>query len=513
MFRAICGLVLAWLATSGAARACSVGADYFIPLNYDLVRMADSIVLARRDGRSYREQSSALYALRFEVVQTIVGERGPYEVVVRDFWGDDDPERLARRSDHASLSAVHPDVHSGPCDRVSFPEDALFVFFLTYDGSWELLDFPMARTREDVPGMDSLWVWAIQHYAAIAALDSDADQYAALVALRDAPPSGPAAWQNELVRDISDYLESETPRKTPGFLTAQISDPNARPAEQAGALMSMASAGVAVDPARLAELSNASIPLPLVAGLAEAYLAQSQPEQAWSVLRGRLSDVASYGAYRDQGVMRTVIADQLADMPLDLLMEAYSAFPATAAGVTWDAEAMASRLAPLAEMDPAADPQLAMTLVRFGFTEPLDWAQDALANGSMTSEALAIRLIAQASAPEGEDMLGTLVCQAPEYHSALVRALAQSTNPAAADWIYAIWRHPDGDEWSRADARVVLGRMAINQVDAGRYFHPVTGWGEARWSFWRDRAWLLAEAIDSGETPPAQARLRTCAGD
>ena len=72
MFRVILGLVLAWLAVSGPARACSVTADYFVPLNYDLVRLADSIVLARRDGDWVRERTSTPYALRFEIVETMV---------------------------------------------------------------------------------------------------------------------------------------------------------------------------------------------------------------------------------------------------------------------------------------------------------------------------------------------------------------------------------------------------------------------------------------------------------
>ena len=121
MFRVILGLVLAWLAVSGPARACSVTADYFVPLNYDLVGWR--IPLFWRGAMVIGSASRPAILTRFDskLWKQSRALPGPDEIIIRNAWGSDDPEVLARRSDHTSLNAVHPDVHSGPCDRVSFP--------------------------------------------------------------------------------------------------------------------------------------------------------------------------------------------------------------------------------------------------------------------------------------------------------------------------------------------------------------------------------------------------------
>ena len=372
----------------------------------------------------------------------------------------------------------------------------------------------MARTREDVPGPDSLWVWTIRHYAAIAALDSDADQYAALVALRDTPPPGPAAWQTELVRDISAYLESETTRKTPGFLDAQINDLDAGATEHAGALMAMTSLGMAVAPGRLAELSENPVPLPLVTGLTRAHLAQGLPETAWSVMRG------AFGRYRRLRAFPRAPGDPVHHFRR---VGAYTARSSLGGPISPSRIRTGARSGALRPWWRDWHLWLRQTRWRTLLWRSLLSGSDSrspwtgLGRPSRAVQCVMLRwqfaLIAEADSPEGSDMLNALVCQAPEHHSALTRALAQSTNEAAADWIYMIWQHPDGDEWTRNHARVALGRLVMKRQNAGRYFHPVSDWDEARWSFDRDRAWLFAQAIDQGVTPPAQALVRTCAGD
>ncbi|MDG2044404.1 MAG: hypothetical protein P8J78_07325, partial [Maricaulis sp.] len=78
------------------ANACSVMAPYYVPANYDLVGMADAIVIATPRQRRNWHIGSAPEGVQFEIVQVIAGQNVPEAVnVYGELVGDQESARSA----------------------------------------------------------------------------------------------------------------------------------------------------------------------------------------------------------------------------------------------------------------------------------------------------------------------------------------------------------------------------------------------------------------------------------
>jgi len=508
MSRVLLVVLAVCLFGSASAKACSIGRDYFVPLNFDLVRLADSIVLARPAEASYSAQEPFQHRRRFDVIETLAGEAAPDQVELLVMWGAEAPERVVRRSDHASLGSVHPDVHSGPCDRVSFPDDATFVFFLQNDGDWQVADFPMARTREDVPGRESLWVWAIGHYAQIAALETDAQQYEALIAMREAPPPGPREWQGELVRDISRYLVEVTPRKSIEFLEAQLGSDEANSAERAAALYSVLAVDRTHAEAHFLPISDGYQPLPLVGPLFEFHMSEGNQDAAWSLLRPRLDELLTRGSVRDRSVVGGAIRASLETIPLDVLVEAYWAFRRRN-GLLGDFQEMRSRLEQHMDRTPRDFPALAIMQAAYGLPGVVEWAESALQGGSTEDAMLALSIIAEASAGAGWQAAKEITCGPSfEGRAYFIRALGESRSVYALDWLLAISARNDLSDWERADLHAAILALSLRTGDTSRYFEA--SYAQQGWSNRSDEAWLVFRALEDGSDLPAPRDSMVC---
>jgi hypothetical protein len=202
-------------ALSTPSFACRVSPDYFAPSNYELVELADAIVIATPVAQGPTgEAGPRPRPLTFRTTGVL---KGPAldTVTVSGTIGE------PFRSDPKILSEANKEASYGGCVRTTFAVGEPYVLFLgkLKDGGYGPLQFPFARVNEDYLGGDSLWVKTIRTYVRI---QRDHGRMEALDALADllrqtlaAPKS---AERDALARDIADHLASPSPYKPTAFL-------------------------------------------------------------------------------------------------------------------------------------------------------------------------------------------------------------------------------------------------------------------------------------------------------
>jgi len=178
-------VALAW-ATQCAA--CSPDPRYKQPTNFDLVGIADAIVVARATNQHIAQSKGYSWetAVRFAVDGVL---KGP---APRDFdadmtaFADQTPLKTVPPSDPKELALPNPEVWEGGCIRRLFTKDAAYVVFLSKDrdGVWGELEWPFTRVNEDYFGERSLWIRTIHDYLAIQAEPEGWPQHQALERLR-----------------------------------------------------------------------------------------------------------------------------------------------------------------------------------------------------------------------------------------------------------------------------------------------------------------------------------------
>jgi hypothetical protein len=205
-------LALVLMLAPVAAQACSPVPGYIRPSNFELVQIADAIVVAR----PISERGGAIESrVRFRVEQVLKGQAAP-EIEVPWF-------RLGRAfpSDPGVLAFSHPEGHAGSCNRTTLSTKASYILFLakTADG-YAQLGFPFSRVSEDYAGEGALWTRTIRTYLKIQSAAAPMAQLAELDALRAAIAAQPSRTRDEaaLAQDIADHLGSISPWKPTEFL-------------------------------------------------------------------------------------------------------------------------------------------------------------------------------------------------------------------------------------------------------------------------------------------------------
>lgn len=155
----------------GVAQACTLSPGYSVPTTMELVTSADAIVLARvRDFQVSPDDQSYIAEAVLDVENVIAGAGAPNQVRVQG--GMPDEGERARHSDPDELADVNPDAFFGSCNRYIFDRGMLLLLFLDRgeDGGYSVINHPFARTLEDVPDANALWVRAVRFYASVAPL-------------------------------------------------------------------------------------------------------------------------------------------------------------------------------------------------------------------------------------------------------------------------------------------------------------------------------------------------------
>lgn len=209
----LCGVVVAIAASAAtSATACSVLSDYVRPTNFELVQLADAIVVARAVGANGDADD---YAVRFEVRQVLKGENP------QTFSGDGALGAVGP-SDPNSLREAHPEAYMGPCTRATFRRGGDYVIFMERDRSGTLrpAGYPFARVNEDYGGENSLWVKTIRRYLDIQSEPDPMVELAMLRTVRDGLGQTPA--DRALAADITDHLASRSPYKPTAYLVETL---------------------------------------------------------------------------------------------------------------------------------------------------------------------------------------------------------------------------------------------------------------------------------------------------
>lgn len=211
------------LAAGSAAQACSPAYGYVRPSNFELVQIADAIVVATPVSAPplAREGSLREAPMRLRVSETLKG----------DLAGEIEVEGLLMgrtvRSDPDDVTFSHPEGHNGPCNRMTLAKGGSYLLLLGHRGErLGPLPFAFSRVNEDYAGPDSPWSRMVRTYLDIQRDPDAMARLARLEALKaqlDAKP-GKTPYETALARDIGGHLGSISPWKPTPFLLAAYDD-------------------------------------------------------------------------------------------------------------------------------------------------------------------------------------------------------------------------------------------------------------------------------------------------
>ena len=202
-------LALAGAGQGWPAHACVMADSYRVPTNFELVRRADLIVLARVvSGATNLDGREAWVTL--EVVRTLKGTPPPQPLRLMGAirWNG-----RALPSMPTPLRASHFSAGIGACVRIFYSQDGLVLamFERSAEGLVPLWA-AFSRQAEDVEGADGIWVRAAEAYVAAQRNVPDSGLRAAAearMAVFRAQTADLAA--QAIADDLQDYLDASGP--------------------------------------------------------------------------------------------------------------------------------------------------------------------------------------------------------------------------------------------------------------------------------------------------------------
>jgi hypothetical protein len=205
-------LVCAGALVPSLSLACSVFGDYVRPTNFELVQLADAIVVATAIGEEEEGDTDSI--VHFRVSTVLKGSPRKDLNILGAGLGK------PLRSDPDDLSDPNREAYQGPCIRRTFAKGKAYVLFLARDeaGTHHQLGYPFTRVNEDHFGPDSLWMQTITSYLDIQNRFSGMKQLAELerVMQQKAAMSSQTSYRQAM--DILDHLKSRSPFKPTEFL-------------------------------------------------------------------------------------------------------------------------------------------------------------------------------------------------------------------------------------------------------------------------------------------------------
>lgn len=200
------------LAAGSPAWGCSVAASASPPTNYELVREAPVIVLAKSAGW---EPSAG--AVRFEVEEVLKGDFRPATVTLEgqlDFAG---------RGSEDDFSQARPGAYAGSCLAYDYRLNHHYVLFLEWEelnGKWSVHGPAFSRVNEEVDVPASPWLTAVRQYLQVAALHDYDKEKLALRELREkaASEEGAKTLPKALAKDIDRHFQAPSLAKSPADL-------------------------------------------------------------------------------------------------------------------------------------------------------------------------------------------------------------------------------------------------------------------------------------------------------
>ena len=194
------------------ASACSLVEEYVRPSDFELVQLADAVVVATARGAGRSE--GAVGTVRFEVGERLKGGADAQVEV----YGDEPPSPQPG----AILVGYRPEGHQGVCDMRMFRTGHRYLLFLERmpDGHMRA-EHAFSRADEDYSGRRDPWVGMIRRYAALQAKAPPMEQIAVLERmLETGRDSSGARLSREEATGITEHLASLSPFKPTPYLLA-----------------------------------------------------------------------------------------------------------------------------------------------------------------------------------------------------------------------------------------------------------------------------------------------------
>src|SRR5690606_15022892 len=199
------------------AAACTPAVGYQVPTNLELVRAAETIVLARVVGgtaASPADPAGGSVVLR--PVETLKGDLPQGDIPLS---GMSLPVARGGMVSGYELSnpfefeRAHEQAYAGACIRTTFPLGTTAVFFLSREADgWAPAGGPFTRWAEDVPDAQAPWVQLVRLYTTAATLPGEdrvalfSNEREALMARRGEPLAQLMA--DDIARQVMDSGEA-----------------------------------------------------------------------------------------------------------------------------------------------------------------------------------------------------------------------------------------------------------------------------------------------------------------
>jgi hypothetical protein len=181
--------------------ACKVPRGYSAPTNYEVVKGAEVIVLARAARIS--DVTDGIGMVVFQTEEVLKGHIGDDEISVQGHLD------YAGAGDEGDFLHARPGAYRGSCVAMDFRLGHLFLLFLDRDeGGWWISGPAFTRVSEEVSSSGSPWVLAVRTYLRIASLqDYEAEKSAlARLAALDGMQLDDSYLPSALVEDAGRHL-------------------------------------------------------------------------------------------------------------------------------------------------------------------------------------------------------------------------------------------------------------------------------------------------------------------
>lgn len=216
-------LALLLILAPAVAHACSPRTGYVRPSNFELVQIAEAIVVATPLEAQGDDWSSvkATFQVKAVIKGQVSGGVGS-QIEVQGFVLG-----RAQPSDPKQIAYSHPEGHGGPCNRVTLSKGETYVLFLRKQGDvYRTLSLAFSRVSEDYAGEDSLWMRAIRTYLAVQTAAPPMEQLQRLDAMRTQILADPNRTPADvaIAEDIAGHLGSISPWKPTAFLMQLYDD-------------------------------------------------------------------------------------------------------------------------------------------------------------------------------------------------------------------------------------------------------------------------------------------------
>lgn len=194
-----------------AAIACSPVLGYVRPSNFELVQLADVIVVATAQDQILGRGGEGV---SFRVTKTLKGEAPTNFEIHHLILGN------ARRSDPSQIAEPNEEAYMGPCTRMTLAKGRSYVMFLERgkDGNLSQLSYPFTRVNEDYAGPNALWTQTIQTYVDLQRRFDAMEQLNQMESLMKSKAAERTRESKLLAADILDHLRSRSPYKPTRYL-------------------------------------------------------------------------------------------------------------------------------------------------------------------------------------------------------------------------------------------------------------------------------------------------------